>query len=264
MQFWRELSGSETESDGMYMELRIEHLTKSYGEKVALNDFTVTLSEGLYGLLGPNGAGKSTLMKLLTDSITRTKGDIWFDGEDVLKLGRKYRNEIGYMPQQQGLYESFSGRAFLKYMADLKDIPKKQAAKQIEELLQIVNLQQDAHRKCGKYSGGMKQRLLLAQALLGDPKILLLDEPTAGLDPEERIRLRNYIHELGKNRIVLLSTHIVADVETIADQVILMKEGSIKKMGTPAALMEEVTPYITEPVTGRISLEDVYLYYIKQ
>ena len=204
------------------------------------------------------------MMNLITDNLTRTSGKILLDGVDVLELGSKFRSQVGYMPQQQGFYNRFSGRMFLKYMAEMKEIPRKQAAEEIEHVLTLVNLKEAAGRRIDGYSGGMKQRLLLAQALLGNPKILLLDEPTAGLDPEERIRLRNYIHELAGERIVLLATHIVSDVETIADQVILIKNGHLAVSGTPKELMAKVEPYVKEPVTGRLSLEDVYIYYDAQ
>ncbi len=244
------------------MELKILDLTKTYGEKRALDAFSITFEKGLYGILGANGAGKSTLMNLITDNIRRTSGDILFEGEDILKLGKKFRTKVGYMPQQQGFYEQFSGRAFLHYIAELKEIPKKQAKVQVEELLKLVNLEGDAHRKVGGYSGGMKQRLLLAQALLGDPQVLILDEPTAGLDPKERIRLRNYIHDLGKDKIVLLATHIVSDVESIADQILLMQDGKLVRQGTVWELLDSVREKVKEPVTGKLSLEDVYLYYL--
>lgn len=246
------------------MELRIESLTKKYGDKRALDSFSVTFTEGLYGILGANGAGKSTLMNLITDNIRRTSGSILFDGEDILKMGKRFRTRVGYMPQQQGFYEQFSGRAFLHYIAELKEIPKKQAKIQVEELLKLVNLDKEAHRKVGGYSGGMKQRLLLAQALLGEPSVLILDEPTAGLDPKERIRLRQYIQDLGKNKIVLLATHIVSDVESIADQILLMESGQLVKQGTVEELLDGVRDQVTDPVTGRLSLEDVYLYYLEK
>ena len=244
------------------MELRIEGLTKQYGQKKALDAFSVTFTEGLYGILGANGAGKSTLMNLITDNISRTSGEILFDGTDILKLGKAFRTKVGYMPQQQGFYEQFSGRAFLHYMAELKEIPRKQAKVQVEELLELVNLDGDAHRKVGGYSGGMKQRLLLAQALLGDPSILILDEPTAGLDPKERIRLRNYIADLGRNKIVLLATHIVSDIETIAGQVVLMQDGKLVRQGSVEELLEEMKEKQVTPIGGNLSLEDVYLYYL--
>ncbi|RZS94142.1 ATP-binding cassette domain-containing protein [Cuneatibacter caecimuris] len=246
------------------MELKIDGLSKHYGDKKALDHFTVTFQEGLYGILGANGAGKSTLMNLITDNIRRTSGEILFNGEEILKLGKKFRTKVGYMPQQQGFYDQFSGRAFLHYIAELKEISKKQAKVQVEELLKLVNLDVDAHRKVGGYSGGMKQRLLLAQALLGNPSVLILDEPTAGLDPKERIRLRRYIHELGKNKIVLLATHIVGDVESIADQILLMQSGSLVKMGTVEELLESVKGQVKETVTGTLSLEDVYLHYLAE
>ena len=244
------------------MELRIEGLTKQYGQKKALDAFSVTFTEGLYGILGANGAGKSTLMNLITDNISRTSGEILFDVTDILKLGKAFRTKVGYMPQQQGFYEQFSGRAFLHYMAELKEIPRKQAKVQVEELLKLVNLDGDAHRKVGGYSGGMKQRLLLAQALLGDPSILILDEPTAGLDPKERIRLRNYIADLGRNKIVLLATHIVSDIETIAGQVVLMQDGKLVRQGSVEELLEEMKEKQVTPIGGNLSLEDVYLYYL--
>ena len=244
------------------MELRIEGLTKQYGQKKALDAFSVTFTEGLYGILGANGAGKSTLMNLITDNISRTSGEILFDGTDILKLGKAFRTKVGYMPQQQGFYEQFSGRAFLHYMAELKEIPRKQAKVQGEDLLKLVNLDGDAHRKVGGYSGGMKQRLLLAQALLGDPSILILDEPTAGLDPKERIRLRNYIADLGRNKIVLLATHIVSDIETIAGQVVLMQDGKLVRQGSVEELLEEMKEKQVTPIGGNLSLEDVYLYYL--
>jgi ABC-type multidrug transport system ATPase subunit len=235
------------------MELRIEHLTKKYGEKVALRDFSYTFTPGIYGILGANGAGKSTLMNLITDNVKRNEGQILWDGTDILKLGKDFRAKLGYMPQQQGMYNDFSARAFLRYIAQIKEIPKKQADEQIEQLLDVVNLREDAHKKVGGYSGGMRQRVLLAQALLGDPKILILDEPTAGLDPRERLRLRQYISDLAQDRIVFLTTHIVSDIESIADDVLLMKQGELVRHGAPEALIASC---------GGTDLEDVYMAYL--
>ena len=235
------------------MELRIEHLTKKYGEKVALRDFTYTFTPGIYGILGANGAGKSTLMNLITDNVKRNEGQILWDGTDILKLGKRFRAKLGYMPQQQGMYNDFSARAFLRYMAQIKEIPKKQADEQIEQLLDVVNLREDAHKKVGGFSGGMRQRVLLAQALLGDPKILILDEPTAGLDPRERLRLRQYISDLAQDRIVFLTTHIVSDIESIAGDVLLMKQGKLVRHGAPEALISSC---------GGRDLEDVYMAYL--
>ena len=235
------------------MELRIEHLTKKYGEKVALRDFSYTFTPGIYGILGANGAGKSTLMNLITDNVKRNEGQILWDGTDILKLGKRFRGKLGYMPQQQGMYNDFSARAFLRYMAQIKEIPKKQADEQIEQLLDVVNLREDAHKKVGGFSGGMRQRVLLAQALLGDPKILILDEPTAGLDPRERLRLRQYISDLAQDRIVFLTTHIVSDIESIAGDVLLMKQGELVRHGAPEVLIASC---------GGKDLEDVYMAYL--
>jgi len=235
------------------MELRIEHLTKKYGEKIALRDFTYTFTPGIYGILGANGAGKSTLMNLITDNVKRNEGQILWNGTEILKLGKDFRAKLGYMPQQQGMYNDFSARAFLRYMAQINEIPKKQADEQIEQLLDVVNLREDAHKKVGGFSGGMRQRVLLAQALLGDPQILILDEPTAGLDPRERLRLRRYISDLAQNRIVFLTTHIVSDIESIAGDVLLMKQGELVKHGAPEVLIASC---------GGKDLEDVYMAYL--
>ena len=206
-----------------------------------------------YGVIGANGAGKSTLMNLITDNVKRTEGKILWDGTDILKLGKDFRAKLGYSCQQQGMYNDFSARAFLRYMAQIKEIPKKQADEQIEQLLDVVNLRDDAHKKVGGFSGGMRQRVLLAQALLGDPQILILDEPTAGLDPRERLRLRQYISELAQDRIVFLTTHIVSDIESIADDVLLMKQGELVRHGAPEVLIASC---------GGRDLEDVYMAYL--
>ena len=235
------------------MELNIANLTKKYGEKVALRDFSYTFTPGIYGILGANGAGKSTLMNLITDNVKRNEGQILWNGTDILKQGASFRALLGYMPQQQGMYSDFSARAFLRYMADVKGLKRKQSNKQIEELLELVNLKADAHKKLGGFSGGMRQRVLLAQALLGEPQILILDEPTAGLDPKERLRLRKYIADLAENRIVFLTTHIVSDIESIATDVLLMKDGALVKHGTPEELIQSVQ--------GK-DLEDVYMAYL--
>jgi ABC-type multidrug transport system ATPase subunit len=228
------------------MKLEIKNLKKNYGKKSALCGIDVSLDAGIYGILGENGAGKSTLLNILTDNLPRTSGTILYNGTDIEKLGKKYRRELGYMPQQQGLYEQFTAQAFLRYMASLKEVPKKQAKSQIAELLAKVNLEDVARKKIGGFSGGMKQRLLLAQALLGDPKIIILDEPTAGLDPKERIRMRNFIAELSKDKIVIFATHIVSDIECIADYVILLHGGKVIRQDTPTNLIDEVTNHIYE------------------
>ena len=228
------------------MQLQLIDLTKKYGAFTALDHLSITFTPGIYGILGANGAGKSTMMNLLTDNISRTGGEILFDGTDILKLGKDFRRVLGYMPQQQGFYEHMTAQTFLYYMADLKGIPKKQAAQEINALLEVTNLSQVRHKKLGGYSGGMKQRVLLAQALLGDPKVVILDEPTAGLDPKERIRIRNFISSMSRNRIILLATHIVSDIESISDQILMMKKGQMVGIGAPGELVESVADKVKE------------------
>ena len=243
------------------MRLELKNLTKRYGSLVALDDFSITFQPGIYGVLGANGAGKSTMINLITDNVKRDGGSVTFDGEDILKLGDQFRAVLGYMPQQQGLYEAMTARSFVTYMGRLKGMKGKGLRTQVDEVLELTNLSGVRHKKVGGFSGGMKQRVLLAQALLGDPKILLLDEPTAGLDPKERVRIRNFIKELAYDRIVLLATHIVSDIESIADQVLLMKQGRLLRMDTPQALIDAI-PGTWEPVAYHLSLEDVYLYFL--
>ena len=237
------------------MELQLEHLSKTYGTVQALKDISYTFKPGIYGILGANGAGKSTMINLITDNVARDKGSaggsILYDGQDILKLGSRFMGIIGYMPQQQGFYEDFSPKAFLRYMAEIKGIKGKNekgqtVKEQIDELLEVVNLTGVAYKKIGGFSGGMKQRVLLAQALLGDPDILILDEPTAGLDPKERIAIRNYIAELSRNKIILFATHVVSDIECIADYVLLLKKGEIIAMGTPVELIEKMHGKVAE------------------
>lgn len=242
--------------------LELKSLTKRYGDLTALDGMSVVFTPGVYGVLGPNGAGKSTMMNMIADNLKRTSGQILFDGTDILELGRSFRRRLGYMPQQQGFYESMTAETFLYYMAELKEVPKKRAREQIAELLRIMNLTDVRHKRVSGFSGGMRQRVLLAQALLGDPDVVILDEPTAGLDPQERIRIRGFIAHLAEDRIVLLATHVVPDVETIAAKVMLMGHGKLQAMDSPAALLEAVAPHVTETVTGRLSLEDVYLHYL--
>lgn len=243
------------------MELRLTEVTKKYGEKVALNRFSYAFEPGIYGILGANGAGKSTMMNLITDNLRRDGGSITFDGEDIVKLGVNYRRILGYMTQQQGLYEGMTAESFLVYMARLKEIPRKAVSGEVERVLEMTNLVDVRHKKIGSFSGGMKQRVLLAQALLGNPKLLILDEPTAGLDPKERARLRDHIYRLSQDRIVLLATHIVSDIEAIADSILLMKQGKLLRSGTAEELIQSL-PDDWTPVLHSPSLEDVYLYYL--
>lgn len=207
------------------MELCINGLTKLFKDKKAVEGVSLKISNGVYGLLGPNGSGKTTFMKMICGILDPSEGSVTFDGNDVST--EEYRAELGYLPQDFGYYPDFSGMDFLLYMAALKGIPKKEAGRRSEELLNAVGLSDSAKKKVKTYSGGMKQRLGIAQALLNDPKLIVLDEPTAGLDPKERVKFRNMFSKLGKNSIVLLSTHIVSDVEHIADTILIMKDGRI-------------------------------------
>lgn len=207
------------------MELVIDRVSKLYQNKIAVDRISTTLRPGVIGLLGENGAGKTTLMRMLCGILKPSSGTFTFDGLDVSE--EMYRDVLGYLPQDFGYYPNFSGRDFLMYMSALKGIEKCAARRKCDELLQTVNLEGAANKKIKTYSGGMKQRLGIAQAVLNNPKILILDEPTAGLDPKERVRFRNLIAELGKDSIVILSTHIVSDVEQIADRILMMKSGQI-------------------------------------
>ena len=231
--------------------LEIRNLSKNYGKKVALNNINLKFDNGLYGLLGPNGAGKSTLMNIITDNLKADNGEILWDGIDYQKLGVKYREILGYMPQQQGLYNGFTGKRFLNYIAVLKNIPKKELLFQIEEVAEKVNLQNELDKKINMYSGGMKQRLLIASCILGNPKLIIFDEPTAGLDPKERVRVKKLMQELSSKSIVIIATHIVPDIENIAKEIVILKEGVLIEKNTPEKLIEKYAP------NG--DLEDVYM-----
>ena len=212
------------------MELVIDRLTKQFQNKIAVDRVSLRLHSGVFGLLGTNGAGKTTLMRMLCGILQPTSGTIAFDGMDVREEG--YRAVLGYLPQDFGYYPEFTAMDFLLYMAALKGLPERSAKRRANELLELVGLQDMGRKKIKTFSGGMKQRLGIAQALLNDPKLLILDEPTAGLDPKERVRFRSLIGQLGKDSIVLLSTHIVSDIEHIADEVLMMKDGNLIYHGT--------------------------------
>ena len=236
------------------MELILNHLSKSYdgGKTLALNDFTKTLHSGVYGLLGANGAGKSTLMNLMTQNLKPDNGNIIWNGKEINSMGKNYRSLLGYMPQQQNLYDNFTGEEFLWYMASLKGLKKKQAGENINRLLKTVNLEKARFKRIHTYSGGMKQRLLIAQALLNDPSILVMDEPTAGLDPQERIRIRNFISEIASGKIVILATHVISDIEFIAKEILLVRQGELIQQGEPKELLEKLkgkvwNVYMNEP-----------------
>ena len=226
------------------MELVLDRVTKQYQNKIAVDRITLGLRPGVIGLLGANGAGKTTLMRMICGILRPTNGTITFDGLDVSE--EDYRDVLGYLPQDFGYYPNFTGRKFLEYMATLKGIDKKTAERKCDELLKLVNLTDVQYKKIKTYSGGMKQRLGIAQAVLNNPKILVLDEPTAGLDPKERVRFRNLIAELGNDRIVILSTHIVSDVEQIANRILMIKEGQLIFDGNTAAIGEDLEKYYLE------------------
>lgn len=228
------------------MRLTVENLSKSYGEKKALDGVTLSFEPGIYGILGPNGAGKSTLMELLTDNITRSGGEICWDGTPVLKMGAQYRKRLGYMPQQQGFAGEMRAREFLHYIGQLKGLGGKKLWQESEKYLELMHLEEAGDQRIGGFSGGMRQRILLAQALLGDPQLLILDEPTAGLDPKERIYIRSLISSLSANKIILFVTHVVSDIESIADRIVLMKSGSVIGQGSPEELIHSVEGQVGE------------------
>ena len=219
------------------MALILDGLTKTFSSFPAVNNLSYTMDTGVYGLLGVNGAGKTTLMRMLCTLLTPTSGTITWDGQDIFSLGSAYRNLLGYLPQDFGYYPDFSVQDYLLYIASIKGLRPATARQRMQNLLEQVGLTQVRRQKMKKLSGGMKRRAGIAQAMLNDPKILILDETTAGLDPKERIRFRNLISELAENRLVLLSTHIVSDVEYIADQILLMKDGSLVHHGTSQQLL---------------------------
>jgi ABC-2 type transport system ATP-binding protein len=221
------------------MNVRFEHISKKYKGKYALKDFSAILSNGVYGLLGTNGAGKTTLINAFM-GIIPAEGEIYIDDQNVRTMGASFLSKIGYLPQYPKFYKDFSVLEFLRYMCLLKDIPRDVAESRIASLLETVNLTEAASKKVGALSGGMRQRLGIAQAMLSDPGILILDEPTAGLDPRERIRFRNLISKFAENRIVILATHIVSDIEFIASQIILLHEGNMLRFGSPTDLCQEL------------------------
>ena len=228
------------------MELSLDRLTKHYGNKIAVDCVSATLKPGVYGLLGANGAGKTTLMRMLCAILESTSGEVLLNGKEVTAMGADYRNVLGYLPQDFGYYPNYTAMEFLMYISALKGIPKKIAMKRSKELLEEVGLSHVANKKVKTFSGGMNQRVGIAQALLNNPDILIFDEPTAGLDPKERVRFRNLLSEYAGDKIVILSTHIVSDIEAIADEVLLMKKGKFVLQGTVQELTEKANGKVWE------------------
>ncbi len=228
------------------MEMNFDRVTKRFGTKVAVADFTASLPAGVHGLLGPNGAGKSTLMRLMAGVLQASGGQVLLDGQSIVALGQNYRARLGYLPQQFGFYPGFTALDFLLYLAAVKGLPKPYARAEAEELLERVRLGGEKNKKIKTFSGGMKQRLGIAQAMQGKPDVLILDEPTAGLDPKERIFFRNMLAEYAKEKLILLSTHIVADVESVAGNVLVMKQGRLLHQGPPGEILQAVAGKVWE------------------
>ena len=222
------------------MKLTLEHISKLYGGTAALSQIDLTLEYGVYGLLGPNGAGKTTLMRIMTDLLQPSTGRVLLDGQDISMMGAAFRKKLGYLPQDFGVYPNFTAEQFLIYIGKLKGLSKFEAKQQANRLLELVGLSEKTRQKLKGFSGGQRMRVGIAQALMDDSEILVLDEPTAGLDPEERIRFRGIISNLSRNKIVLLSTHIVSDLEAIANQIILLKKGTVLDVRKPSELLEQI------------------------
>lgn len=243
------------------MVLTIERLTKQYGSKIAVDRLDGEFGNGVYGLLGANGAGKTTLMRMICGILTPTSGEIKLDGLNNLDMGEGFREQLGYLPQDFGYYPDFKAKEFMLYIAALKGLPPAQAKIRIDELLEMVGLKEVANKKIKTFSGGMKQRLGIAQAMINDPKILVLDEPTAGLDPKERVRFRNLISDFASDRLVILSTHIVSDVEYIADEILVMKNGAFIARGTVTELVDSISDKVWKVVTDRQSADTLCTQY---
>ena len=228
------------------MQLTLDRLTKQYGSKIALDRIDATFEPGIYGLLGANGAGKTTMMRLICDILKPTSGEVTFNGTNIREMGESYRAAIGYLPQDFGYYPNFTAMNFLLYMASLKGLNARYAKEKSLELLETVNLSEVKDKKIKTFSGGMKQRLGIAQAFLNNPQILILDEPTAGLDPKERVKFRNLISSFAENKIVILSTHIVTDVEYIADEILVIKGSALLKKGAESTIIQEISGKVWE------------------
>lgn len=236
--------------------LELKNINKHYEKTHALKDFSFAFENGVYALLGPNGAGKSTLMSIVTDIINPDNdgGKVLWNDVPIKTLGKEYRKIIGFMPQQQELYSNMTAWDFMSYISSLKGIAKKSAKEEIENALKSVELEDSANKKIGSFSGGMKQRLLIAQTLLGNPELIIMDEPTAGLDPKQRVIVRRLTEKLGKDKIVIVSTHIISDIESIADNIVMIKQGSLIESGSVDELIQKVN-------SGEKNLENLYMQY---
>ena len=239
------------------MELIINNVTRKYGNKIAVDNFSATLTPGVYGLIGANGSGKTTLMRLVCDILKPSAGEITYDGVNVTELSEDYRNLLGYLPQQFGYYPDFSAYDYMMYLASLKGLEHSAARKKTLELLETIGLLNEKKNKIKTFSGGMCQRLGIAQAMLNDPKIFVLDEPTAGLDPKERVNFRNLISSFSQDRIIILSTHIVSDVEYIADEIIVMKNGQLLSRGNVKSITKAVEHSVWEVTVSAEAAEDM-------
>ena len=250
------------ETDAKATRLQLNDVGKQFGELWGVCDVSLDLSPGVLGLLGPNGAGKSTLMRLITTFLTPTEGTITFDGTDVVAEPNSVRENVGYLPQDFGVYPDLTAEEFLEYLAAIRGLNRNQARDRIEDLLELTNLR-DAHdRRLGGFSGGMRQRVGIAQALLTDPDLLVVDEPTVGLDPAERVRFRNVLSSLGDDRVVILSTHIVSDVEATANEVAVLSNGRLRAHTTPERLLEDVTDRVWEVVITQDELQSLKSEYL--
>ena len=235
------------------MQLVIEQLTKQYKEKIVVNNLSLKLNNGLYGLLGENGAGKTTLIRMICGVLNANDGSISYNGFD--SSTEKYRDKLGYLPQDFGYYPDFSVLDFMLYMASVKGLSNKKAKAKSDELLELVSLSKYKNKKIKTFSGGMKQRLGIAQALLNDPKVLILDEPTSGLDPKQRVLFRNLINQIKNDRIIILSTHIVTDVESIADEILMMKNGHIIQQGALSQIIKTIEDKVFEVIVNKKDLD---------